>query len=212
MNYSSLKTAIQSYVENEFTDTDINLFITQAEQRIYNTVQIANIRKNVTGNVSADTPYLTLPADWLDTFSLAVLDSSNNYSYLVNKDVNFIREAYPAAGSNKGLPQYYALFDDTTFILGPTPDSAYAMELHYYYYPESITVASSGTSWLGDNFDSVLLYGSILEAYIFMKGEPDVMEEYQKRYDAALVMLKQLAEYKNRNDSYRAGQGRRAVV
>ena len=212
MNYASLKTAIQSYVENEFTDTDINLFITQAEQRIYNTVQIANIRKNVTGNVSADTPYLTLPADWLDTFSLAVLDSSNNYSYLVNKDVNFIREAYPAAGSNKGLPQYYALFDDTTFILGPTPDSAYAMELHYYYYPESITVASSGTSWLGDNFDSVLLYGSILEAYIFMKGEPDVMEEYQKRYDAALVMLKQLAEYKNRNDSYRAGQGRRAVV
>lgn len=212
MNYASLKTAIESYVENSFTTTDINLFITQAEQRIYNTVQIANIRKNVTGNVSADTPYLTLPNDWLDTFSLAVIDGSSNYNYLINKDVNFIREAYPVQGSNKGLPQYYALFDDTTFILGPTPDSAYSMELHYYYYPESITVASSGTSWLGDNFDSVLLYGSILEAYTFMKGEPDVMEEYQKRYDAALAMLKQLAEYKNRNDSYRAGQGRRAVV
>lgn len=212
MNYTQLKTAIESYVENNFDSTDINLFITQAEQRIFNTVQIANLRKNVTGSLSADNQYLTLPDDWLDTFSLAVLDSSSNYSYLVNKDVNFVREAYPVVASNKGLPQYYALFDDTTLILGPTPDSNYTMELHYYYYPESITTASSGTSWLGDNFDSVLLYGSILEAYIFMKGEPDVMAEYQKRYDAALAMLKQLAEYKNRNDSYRAGQGRRAVV
>ena len=212
MNYTQLKTAIESYVENNFDPTDINLFITQAEQRIFNTVQIANLRKNVTGSLSADNQYLTLPDDWLDTFSLAVLDSSSNYSYLVNKDVNFVREAYPVVASNKGLPQYYALFDDTTLILGPTPDSNYTMELHYYYYPESITTASSETSWLGDNFDSVLLYGSILEAYIFMKGEPDVMAEYQKRYDAALAMLKQLAEYKNRNDSYRAGQGRRAVV
>jgi len=212
MNYASLKTAIQSYVENEFSTTDINVFITQAEQRIFNTVQIANLRKNVTGALTASNQYLTLPTDWLDTFSLAVLDGSSNYTYLINKDVNFIRQAYPAAGSNKNLPKYYALFDDTTLILGPTPDSNYTMELHYYYYPESITIAASGTSWLGDNFDSVLLYGSILEAYTFMKGEPDVMAEYQKRYDAALIMLKQLAEYKNRNDSYRAGQGRRAVV
>ena len=212
MNYASLKTAIQSYVENEFTTTDINVFITQAEQRVFNTVQIANLRKNVTGALTEDKQYLTLPTDWLDTFSLAVLDGSSNYSYLVNKDVNFIREAYPAAGSNKGLPQYYALFDDTSLILGPTPDSGYTMELHYYYYPTSITTSGDGTSWLGDNFDSVLLYGSILEAYTFMKGEPDIMAEYQKRYDASLAMLKELAEYKNRNDTYRAGQGRRAVV
>ena len=212
MNYSSLKTAIQSYVENEFSSTDIDVFITQAEQRIYNTVQIAYLRKNVTGSLTTDNQYLTLPADWLDTFSLAVLDGSSNYSYLLNKDVNFLREAYPAAGANKGLPQYYALFDDTTLILGPTPDSGYTMELHYYYYPESITTVSSGTTWIGDNYSSVLLYGGILEAYTFMKGEPDVMAEYQKRYDTALITLKELAEYKNRNDTYRAGQGRRAVV
>ena len=210
MNYTQLKAAIQSYVENEFTTTDINVFIKQAEQRIYNTVQIAYLRKNVTGALTEDKQYLTLPTDWLDTFSLAVLDGSSNYSYLINKDTNFIREAYPAAGDNKGLPQYYALFDDTTLILGPTPDSGYTMELHYYYYPETITTAT--TTWIGDNFSSVLLYGSILEAYTFMKGEPDMMAEYQKRYDASLVMLKELAEYKNRNDTYRAGQGRRAVV
>ena len=210
MNYTQLTTAIQSYVENEFTTTDINVFITQAEQRIYNTVQIAYLRKNVTGALTQDKQYLTLPSDWLDTFSLAVLDSSSSYSYLINKDVNFIREAYPVAGDNKGLPQYYALFDDTTLILGPTPDSGYTMELHYYYYPETITTAT--TTWLGDNFSSVLLYGSILEAYTFLKGEPDMMAEYQKRYDTSLVMLKELAEYKNRNDTYRAGQGRSAVV
>ena len=210
MNYTQLKTAIQSYVENEFTTTDINVFITQAEQRIYNTVQIAYLRKNVTGALTQDKQYLTLPSDWLDTFSLAVLDSSSSYSYLINKDVNFIREAYPVAGDNKGLPQYYALFDDTTLILGPTPDSGYTMELHYYYYPETITTAT--TTWIGDNFSSVLLYGSILEAYTFLKGEPDMMAEYQKRYDTSLVMLKELAEYKNRNDTYRAGQGRSAVV
>ena len=212
MNYSSLKTAIQSYVENEFSSTDIDVFITQAEQRIYNTVQIAYLRKNVTGSLTTDNQYLTLPADWLDTFSLAVLDGSSNYSYLLNKDVNFIREAYPAAGANKGLPQYYALFDATTLILGPTPASGYTMELQYYDYPESITTVSSGTTWIGDNYSSVLLYGGILEAYTFMKGEPDVMAEYQKRYDTALITLKELAEYKNRNDTYRAGQGRRAVV
>ena len=210
MNYTQLTTAIQSYVENEFTTTDIDVFITQAEQRIFNTVQIANLRKNVTGALTQDKQYLTLPSDWLDTFSLAVLDSSSSYSYLINKDVNFIREAYPVAGDNKGLPQYYALFDDTTLILGPTPDSGYTMELHYYYYPETITTAT--TTWLGDNFSSVLLYGSILEAYTFLKGEPDMMAEYQKRYDTSLAMLKELAEYKNRNDTYRAGQGRSAVV
>jgi len=212
MNYSQLKAAIQSYVENEFDSTDLDVFITQAEQRIYNSVQIAYLRKNVTGTLTSGNQYLTLPTDWLDTFSLAVLDSSSNYSYLLNKDVNFIREAFPAVASDTGLPKYYGLFDDTTLILGPTPDSGYTMELHYYYYPESITAASSGTTWLGDNYSSALLYGGILEAYTFMKGEPDMMQEYQKRYDTAMLLLKDLAEFKNLDDTFRSGQRRRAVV
>ena len=212
MNYSQLKAAIQSYVENEFDSTDLDVFITQAEQRIYNSVQIAYLRKNVTGTLTSGNQYLTLPTDWLDTFSLAVLDSSSNYNYLLNKDVNFILEAFPAVASDKGLPKYYGLFDDTTLILGPTPDSGYTMELHYYYYPESITAASSGTTWLGDNYSSALLYGGILEAYTFMKGEPDMMQEYQKRYDTAMLLLKDLAEFKNLDDTFRSGQRRRAVV
>ena len=212
MNYSQLKAAIQSYVENEFDSTDLDVFITQAEQRIYNAVPIAYLRKNVTGALTSGNQYLTLPTDWLDTFSLAVLDSSSNYSYLLNKDVNFIREAYPAVASDKALPKYYGLFDDTTLILGPTPDSGYTMELHYYYYPESITTVASATTWLGDNYSSALLYGGILEAYAFMKGEPDMMQEYQKRYDTAMLMLKDLAEYKNLDDTFRSGQRRRAVV
>ena len=212
MNYASLKTAIQSYVENEFTTTDINVFITQAEQRIFNTVQIANLRKNVTGSLTSGNQYLTLPDDWLDTFSLAVLDGSSNYNYVINKDVNFIREAYPLAASNKALPKYYGLFDDTTLILGPTPDSNYTMELHYYYYPESITVASSGTSWLGDNFDSVLLYGSIVEAYAFENGEPTVLTAYENINDEACIIFKRIAENKARKYNYRARQGQKKSV
>ena len=213
MTYAELVAAIKSYTESDFSTVDVNLFITQAETRIYNTVQIAYLRKNVTGTITGDNKYLAVPDDWLDTYSLAVIDGSGNYSYLLNKDVNFIRESFPLPATT-GLPQYYALFDDSAFILGPTPDTGYSVELHYYYYPLSITNnnTSSNTTWIGDNYSTVLLYGSLLEANTFLKGEPDVMEEYQKRYDAAVGALKQLSEYKNRNDSYRAGQARKATL
>jgi len=211
MNYAQLVTEIQDYTENTFQTVDINTFIQQAEQRIYNTVQLPALRKNVTGNCTSGTKYLDTPTDWLSTFSMAIIDSSNNYTYLLNKDVNFIREAYPDGTDviNFAKPQYYAVFDNNSFILGPTPDQSYAVELHYYYYPTSIVVA--GTSWLGNNFDSVLLYGSLLEAYTYMKGEADVIAEYQKRYDEALALLKQLGDGKNRQDAYRSGQVRDAV-
>jgi hypothetical protein len=205
MNYSELVAEIQSYTENQFETTDIDTFIQQAEQRIYNTVQFPAIRKNVTGTLTANNKYLTCPPDWLATFSIAVIDALGNYDYLLDKDVNFIRSAYPAPTST-GLPEYYGLFDQNTFILGPTPDANYAVELHYYYYPESIVTA--GTTWLSDNFDSALLYGSLLEAYTYMKGEPDILAQYQKRYDEAMFLLKQLGDGKNRRDAYRNGQVR----
>lgn len=208
MNYSSLVTEIQSYTENQFVAADINTFIRQAEQRIYNTVQLPALRKNSSGNLSAGNKYLTTPNDWLATYSLAVINNTGEFNYLLNKDVNFIRAAYPNP-TDQGLPEYYALFDQNTFILGPTPDAAYTVELHYFYYPASIVDA--GSSWLGDNFDSVLLYGALLEAYTFMKGEADVLAEYQKRYDGAMALLKQLGDAKNRQDSYRSGQVRYPV-
>jgi hypothetical protein len=207
MNYTQLVAEIQSYTENQFTTTDINTFIDEAEQRIYNSVQIPAIRKNVTGNVSSENQYLSIPDDWLATFSLAVVNSGE-YQYLLNKDVNFIRAAYPSS-SYKAVPEYYAVFDQNTFILGPTPDQNYVAELHYFYYPASIVTA--GTSWIGDNFDSVLLYGSLLEAYTYMKGEPDVYAAYQKRYDEAMELLKQLGDAKDRQDAYRSGQVRYPV-
>jgi hypothetical protein len=218
MNYADLVSAIKAYTENDFPDTagsggltsneQIDTFIQGAEQRIFNMVQLLDLRKNMTGNLTAGNKYLSVPDDWLANFSLAVIDASGNYSYLLNKDVNFIRESFPNA-STTGLPTHYAYFDDTSYILGPTPDSAYTVELHYFYYPPSIVTA--GTSWLGDNFDSALLYGSLLEAYTFMKGEADVMAMYQKRYDQAMIMLKQLAEGKNRQDMYRTAQARYPV-
>jgi hypothetical protein len=208
MNYSELVAEIQSYTENQFQVADINTFIEQAEQRIYNSVQLPAIRKNVTGNVSINNKYLAAPTDWLATFSLAVIDAEGNFTYLLDKDVNFIRESY-RKGTDTGLPLYYALFDQDTFILGPTPDGNYSMELHYYYYPESIVTV--GTSWLGDNFDSALLYGSLLEAYTYMKGEPDVLANYKARYDEAIFLLKQLGDGKNRRDAYRNGQVRYPV-
>lgn len=209
MNYAQLVAEIESYTENQFQVEDINTFIEQAEQRIYNSVQLPALRKNVTGNVTANNNYLAAPSDWLATFSLAVIDASGNYTYLLDKDVNFIREAYRKS-TDTGLPIYYALFDQDTFILGPTPDAAYSMELHYYYYPTSIVTA--GTTWLGDNFDSALLYGALLEAYTYMKGEADVLATYKSRYDEAMFLLKQLGDGKNRRDSYRNGQVRVPVV
>lgn len=225
MNYAQLFETIKGYVENDFPNTSwtgsdgsstvtltsteqINTFIQQAEQRVFNTVQLLDLRKNVTGNCTASNKYLSVPSDWLATFSIAVIDGDGNYEYLLNKDVNFIRQSFPNP-NDEGLPTHYAYFDENSFILGPTPDDNYAVELHYFYYPQSIVVA--GTSWLGDNFDSVLLYGSLLEAYTFMKGEQDVIAEYQKRYDEAMIMLKQLGEGKNRQDMYRSGQVRYPV-
>lgn len=209
MNYTQLVAEIQSYTENQFETADINTFIKEAEQRIYNSVQFPAIRRNKTGTTTTGNKYLTCPSDWLATFSLAVVDSVGNYQYLLDKDVNFIRASYPAPTST-GLPEYYALFDQNTFILGPTPDNNYTVELHYYYYPESIVTANN--TWLGDNFDSALLYGSLLEAYTYMKGEADVLAQYQKRYDEAMFLLKQLGDGKDRRDAYRNGQVRVPVV
>jgi hypothetical protein len=212
MNYTQLVTEIQSYVEDQFQTDDINTFITQAEQRIYNSVQLPALRKNVTGTTTSGNKYLAMPTDWLATFSLAVINANNEYLYLLNKDVNFIRQSFPDTDSDYyGEPQYYAVFDNTAFIMGPTPDANYDVELHYFYYPESITTTVSGTTWLGDNFSSTLLYGSLLEAYTYMKGEQDVINQYQKRYDEAMALLKQLGDGKDRQDAYRSGQVRYPV-
>jgi hypothetical protein len=219
MNYAQLVETIKGYTENDFPDTagsggmttteQINTFIVNAEERVFNSVQLLDLRKNVTGNVTAGNKYLSVPSDWLANFSLAVIDPvTSEYEYLLNKDVSYIRQAYPSP-NDLGKPLYYAFFDVDSYILGPTPDANYEMELHYFYYPQSITEA--GTSWLGDNFESVLLYGSLLEAYTFMKGEADVIAQYQKRYDEALAMLKQLGEGKNRQDMYRTPQVRYPV-
>jgi hypothetical protein len=225
MNYAQLFETIKGYVENDFPNTSwtgsdgsstvtltsteqINTFIEQAEQRIFNTVQLLDLRKNVTGSMTSGNKYLSVPTDWLATFSLAVIDGDGNYEYLLNKDVSYIRQAFPNP-NDEGIPTHYAYFDENSFILGPTPDDDYSVELHYFYYPPSIVDA--GTSWLGDNFDSTLLYGSLLEAYTFMKGEPDIIAQYQKRYDEAMAMLKQLGEGKNRQDMYRTPQARYPV-
>jgi hypothetical protein len=234
MTYTELIAAIQSYTENTFPQTylasgstvspttQLNTFITQAEQRIFNTVQFPSLRKNVTGVTSSGNKYLSCPSDFLASYSLAVIDADDNYEYLLNKDVNFIRQAYPNTGAaNYALPKYYALFGPTTsndpsptitnelsFILGPTPDAVYDVELHYYYYPESITTASSGQTWLGDNFDSVLLYGSLVEAYTFMKGETDLLQLYDGKYKEALAMAQRLGDGLERSDAYRSGQFR----
>jgi hypothetical protein len=212
MNYTQLVAEIQSYTENQFQTADINTFITQAEQRIYNTVQLPALRKNVIGDMTSGNKYLTMPTDWLATFSMAVINNNNEYLYLLNKDVNFIRQSFPDTDSAYyGLPQYYAVFDQNTFILGPTPDASYNVELHYFYYPQSITTVAGGQTWLGDNFSSTLLYGSLLEAYTYMKGEKDVIDNYRNRYDEAMLLLKQLSDGKDRQDAYRSGQVRYPV-
>jgi len=215
MNYAELVVAVSDYCENSFPTTDMDIFIRQAEQRIYNTAQPANLRKNMTGTLSTNNKYLSAPGDFLSTYSLAVVDAAGDYKYLLNKDVNFIREAYPSSSAT-GLPKHYAIFGPSTldstelsFILGPTPDSNYVVELHFYYYPESIVTA--GTSWLGDNFDSVLLYGTICEAYTYMKGEADMVKLAQDRYVQAIALYKNLADGKQRMDAYRDGQVRVAV-
>jgi hypothetical protein len=219
MNYAALVTAISDYTENTFSTSVVNTFITQTEQRIYNTIQFPSLRKNVTGSVTFSNKYLSCPTDFLAPYSLAVIDNTGAYNYLLNKDVNFIREAYPSPTS-LGLPKYYALFGPTisagvpttelSFILGPTPDAVYSVELHYFYYPESITTAT--TSWLGDNFDSVLLYGSLVEAYTYMKGEADIVMGIDAKYKEALALAKRLGDGMERQDAYRSGQFRQAVM
>ena len=203
MNYTELKDNIQQITENTFTDDQLAMFVQQAEQLIYNAVQIPALRKNQTGSLTVANTYLALPSDYLYTYSLAVIDGSGDYHFLLNKDVNFIREAYPRASST-GLPKHYGQFDDDTLIVGPTPDDSYDVELHYGYYPESIVTA--GTTWLGEEFDSALLNGSLVEAARFMKSEPDIVAMYDKMYANAMTVLKMLGDGKLRQDSYRSGQ------
>jgi hypothetical protein len=218
MTYTELVAAIESYTQNYEADFIANIptFVTQAETRIYNTVQIPALRKNVTGITTSGNKYLSCPNDLLSVFSMAVIDNGN-YEYLLNKDVNFMRAAYPSA-TDEGLPKYYALFgptvvnntitDELSFILAPTPDDQYTVELHYNYYPESITTAADGRTWLGDNYDPVLLYGSLVEAYTFMKGEADMMAVYEKKYQDALAQLNRLGTGLERGDAYRDGQAK----
>ena len=205
MNYTELKINIQDICETTFTDDQLAMFTQQAEQKIYNTVQIPALRKNVTGTLTSSNKYLSTPSDFLWSYSLAVVDGSGVYHFLLNKDVNFMREAYPNPAVT-GLPKHYAYFDDNTFIVGPTPDSGYASELHYGYYPQSIVTA--GTTWLGDEFDSALLNGALLEAIRFMKGEPDIVATYEKMYLQSITLLKNLGDGKLREDAYRSGQFR----
>ena len=204
MTYAQLTANIEDICENTFTSDQLALFVQQTEQFIYNAVQIPALRKNVTGAATASNKYLQVPSDFLYVYSLAVIDGSSNYHYLLDKDVNFIREAYPVAATT-GLPKHYGLFNGDTFILGPTPDSGYTFELHYGFYPESIVTASS-LAWLGENFDSALLNGSLVEALRFMKGEPDLVQMYDKMFSQSMILLKQLGDGKLRRDAYRSGQ------
>ena len=203
MNYAALKINIEDICEQTFTADQLAMFTQQAEQFIYNTVQIPALRKNQTGNLTTANKYLIYPTDFLYPFSLAVIDAAGDYTYLLNKDVNFVREAYPNPTST-GTPVHYGLFDDTAFIIGPTPDAAYEVELHYGYYPQSIVTA--GTTWLGDEFDSALLNGSLVQAIRFIKGEPDMVALYQQMFEQSMTLLKNLGDGKMREDMYRSGQ------
>lgn len=211
MNYAQLTQAIIDYIESDEQVLVDNIpnFVQQCEERVYNAVQLPAIRKNVIGNFTAGDHYLALPNDYLAPFSLAVISSTGEYHYLLNKDVNFIRQSYPSA-TDQGEPQYYAQFEPYTYIIGPTPDEDYQTELHYYYYPQSIVTA--GTSWLGDNFETVLLYGSLREAVIFQKGEQDMVNYYEQKYQESLALLKVLGDGKDRRDTYRSGQVRVPVL
>lgn len=218
MNYTQLSAALVAYTENVSSEfaAEIPVFVKQAEQRIYNSVQFPSVRKNMTGVTQANNKYLSCPDDFLSVYSMAAIDADGNYEYLLNKDVNFIRQAYPNPSEDTGIPRYYALFGPTisgssitnelSFILGPTPDAIYSVELHYYYYPASIVDA--GTSWLGDNFDSVLFYGALVEAATYMKQEPDLVALYNQKYMEALQLAKRLGDGLERSDAYRSGQSR----
>lgn len=223
MNYAELSAAIQNYSESDeqlFVE-NIPTFVKIAEQKIYNSTQIAYLRRNVVGVTSTNNKYVATPPDFLSVYSIAVVDPSGEYIYLLDKDVNFIRQAYPAP-TDTGIPKYYAIFGPTTtntdpaeltnelsLILGPTPNGSYTVELHYFFYPESIVTA--GTTWLGDNFDTVLLYGAMREASIFQRQEADVVANYESKYNEAMTLLRQLGDGKQRTDAYRTGQARYPV-
>ncbi len=247
MDYRLLFTTVKNYVQNDFPDvvftgssfgpgavletitstTQVNTFITQAEKRIYNSVQIPALRKNMKSTISMYDPtynptgmYINLPDDFLSVFSIAIIDTVEyRYEYLLNKDVNYIRQAFPVI-SETGRPTHYAIFGPTTLsglittelsiLLGPTPDQAYELELHYYYYPQSITESSN--TWLSDNYDPVLLYGTLVEAYTYMKGDADLIAQYEKKYQEALSQLKRLGDGLQRADAYRSGQARVQVT
>jgi hypothetical protein len=212
MNYSQLVDLIKQYTQNEESSfvANIPVFVQLAEERIYNAVFIPAIRKNQIGNFTSGNKYLTVPTDWLATFSMSVIEPVTNIqTFLIDKDVNFIRECYPDPDVT-GVPKYYAIFDEDSFIVGPTPDGNYQVELHYYYYPESIVTSS--TSWLGDNFETVLLYGALREAYLYMKGEQDLIQYYEQKYQESLGLLKLLGEGKDRRDAYRSGLNRIPVT
>ena len=212
MNYTELKQAVEDFTENTFSATDFATMTKLAEQKIYNSVQLPALRKNVTGTMTAGNKYLQCPSDFLSVFSMAVILADGSYEYLLDKDVNFIRQAYPTPNST-GTPRYYAIFgprsdneDELTFILGPTPSASLDVELHYFYYPESIV--TSNYSWLGDNFDSVLFNAVMVEAARYMKEEPDIIQNYDSQFGQSLILLKQLGDGKNRQDAYRNGQVR----
>ena len=210
MNYATLTATIQDYCENTFTAAELQQFVQMAEQRIYNTVQFPALRKNSTGSLTSGNKYLAMPSDFLYTYSLAVIDNTTGaYEFLLNKDVNFIRQAFPYPATT-GKPTHYAYFDQNSFILGPTPDASYTVELHYGYYPESIVTA--GTTWLGDNFDTALFNGAMVEAMAFMKAEQDMVALYNERYLQAISLLKNLGDGKLRQDAYRDGQVRVEVA
>lgn len=212
MNYTELKQSVEDYTENSFSATDFATMTKLAEQKIYNSVQLPALRKNVTGSMTAGNKYLQCPSDFLSVFSMAVILADGSYEYLLDKDVNFIRQAYPTPNST-GTPRYYAIFgprsdneDELSFILGPTPSASLNVELHYFYYPESIV--TSNYSWLGDNFDSVLFNGVMVEAARYMKEEVDIVKNYEEQFAQSLILLKQLGDGKNRQDAYRNGQVR----
>lgn len=212
MNYTELKTAVENFTENTFSATDFATMTKLSEQKIYNSVQLPPLRKNVTGTLTASNKYLQAPLDFLSVFSLAVILSNGSYEYLLNKDVNFIRQAFPNPSST-GTPRYYAIFgpqsnddNELVFIVGPTPSASLNVELHYYYYPESIVTAN--TTWLGDNFDSALFNAVMVEAARYMKEEAEIVKNYEEQFAQSLILLKQLGDGKERQDAYRSGQVR----
>tara|TARA_R100001480_G_scaffold24313_3_gene34531 strand:+ start:730 stop:1356 length:627 start_codon:yes stop_codon:yes gene_type:complete len=208
VNYTELKANVEDICEQTFTADQHAMFAQQAEQKIYNTVQLPALRKNQTGTLTSGNKYLTMPTNMLYVYSLAII-SGSDYIYLLDKDSNFIREAYPNP-STTGVPKHYAIFDSDTFIVGPTPNANFSAELHFAYYPESIVTA--GTTWLGTNFDSALLNGALVEAIRFQKGEGDMVALYEKLYVQALALLKNLGDGKLREDTYRSGQTRSEVA